>query len=57
MCRPGLRIKGLHVAPGVYELTWAQNGRATWQYGHEKTCGTRHFVWRRMGTHAILTGP
>ncbi|MFJ6791982.1 hypothetical protein [Streptomyces angustmyceticus] len=55
--RPGLRVKGLRVAPGVYELTWAQNGRATWQYGQEKTRGSRHIVWRRIGTHAILTGP
>ncbi|MEU2855567.1 hypothetical protein [Streptomyces syringium] len=31
--RPGLRIKGIRCAPGVYELTWARNSRATWQYG------------------------
>ncbi|WP_030807368.1 hypothetical protein [Streptomyces sp. NRRL S-337] len=55
--RPGLRVKGVRIAPSVYELTWAQNGRATWQYGQEKIRGTRHIVWRRIGTHAILTGP
>ncbi|GES28451.1 hypothetical protein San01_09380 [Streptomyces angustmyceticus] len=37
--RPGLRIKGVRATSGVYELTWAQNGRATWQYGQEKAFG------------------
>ncbi|MGW2601213.1 hypothetical protein [Streptomyces klenkii] len=55
--RAGLRIKGLRSAPGVYELTWAPNGRATWEYGNEKIQGTRHIIWRRVGTHTILTGP
>ncbi|MEU1661813.1 hypothetical protein ABZ527_37925, partial [Streptomyces griseofuscus] len=27
--RPGLRIKGVRCAPGVYELTWAPDGRAS----------------------------
>ncbi|MEV5139651.1 hypothetical protein AB0K71_17725 [Streptomyces syringium] len=55
--RPGLRVKGLRTAPGVYELTWARNGRATWQYGQERVSGACHVVWRRIGTHPILTGP
>ncbi|MEU9108875.1 hypothetical protein AB0D54_32035 [Streptomyces xanthophaeus] len=54
--RPGLRVKGVRVAPGVYELTWAPDGRATWSYGRELRHG-RHIVWRRIGTHSILTGP
>ncbi|WP_331745842.1 hypothetical protein [Streptomyces sp. NBC_00872] len=54
--RPGLRIKRVRIAPGVYELTWAPDGRATWSYGREKRCGA-HIVWRRIGTHTILTGP
>ncbi|MEU0659409.1 hypothetical protein [Streptomyces lavendulocolor] len=33
--RPGLRIKGVRRAPGVYELTWGGGGRATWSYGPE----------------------
>ncbi|WP_406425560.1 hypothetical protein [Streptomyces sp. NBC_00842] len=55
--RPGLRIKGVRVAPGVYELTWAPDGRATWSYGRELVRGAHHIVWRRIGTHSILTGP
>ncbi|MEU8436892.1 hypothetical protein AB0F18_29090 [Streptomyces sp. NPDC029216] len=27
--RPGLRVKGVRAAAGVYELTWAPDGRAT----------------------------
>nr|WTB12168.1 hypothetical protein OG546_50335 [Streptomyces antimycoticus] len=52
--RPGLRIKGLRVAPGVYELTWAPDGCATWSCGREQVRGARHIVWHRIGTHAIL---
>ncbi|MCX4399963.1 hypothetical protein [Streptomyces sp. NBC_01767] len=33
--RPGLRVKGVRRAPGVFELTWEGNGRATWAYGAE----------------------
>jgi hypothetical protein len=54
--RPGLRIKRLRCAPGVYELTWAPDGRATWSYGRERVAGVQH-VWHRIGTHDILTGP
>jgi hypothetical protein len=55
--RPGLRVKGVRSSPGVFELTWAPGGRATWTYGPERIRGSRHIVWRRVGTHDILTGP
>jgi hypothetical protein len=55
--RAGLRIKRVQNTPGVYELTWAGNGRATWQYGTELVRGAPHIIWRRIGTHDILTGP
>ncbi|MEV4998567.1 hypothetical protein [Streptomyces niveus] len=55
--RGGLRIKGVRCAPGVYELTWAPDGRATWSYGQEVVRGDRHIVWRRIGTHSILDRP
>ncbi|MFE6459703.1 hypothetical protein ACFVP0_19880 [Streptomyces cinereoruber] len=54
---PGLRIKGIRCAPGVYKLTWAPDGRATWCYGRARIAGDRHIVWRRIGTHSILTSP
>jgi hypothetical protein len=55
--RPGLRVKGVRGAPGVYEMTWAPDGRATWHYGPELVTGTPHVVWRRIGTHGVLSTP
>ncbi|MCX5207623.1 hypothetical protein OG897_40240 [Streptomyces sp. NBC_00237] len=55
--RAGLRVKGIRRAPGVFELTWDGNGRATWQYGPAIRPGAQHIIWRRIGTHDILTGP
>lgn len=55
--RPGLRVRGVQGASGVYELTWAPDGRATFQYGEPIQQGEPHVVWRRVGTHAILATP
>ncbi|MFJ3891423.1 hypothetical protein [Streptomyces rubrogriseus] len=55
--RPGLRIKGVRCAPGIYELTWAPDGRATWSYGRTVVAGLPHIVWHRIGTHSILDRP
>ncbi len=55
--RKGLRIKGVKGATGVYELTWADDGRATFQYGQEVADGQPHVVWRRVGTHDIFKNP
>ncbi|MFD7868175.1 hypothetical protein [Streptomyces sp. NPDC059783] len=55
--RPGLRIKRVRCAPGVYELTWAPPGRATWSYGRAVVTGLPHVVWHRIGTHSILDRP
>ena len=51
--RPGLRVKGVQGARGIYELTWAPDGRATFQYGEEEREGEPHIVWRRIGTHDL----
>ncbi|EHM31536.1 hypothetical protein SPW_0062 [Streptomyces sp. W007] len=59
--RAGLRIKRVQRASGVYEITWSMGsgpaGRATWEYGPERRPGTPHVIWRRIGSHDILTGP
>jgi hypothetical protein len=55
--RPGLRVKGVRGARGVFEMTWADDGRATFQYGPEIVPGEPHVVWRRVGTHGVLEGP
>jgi hypothetical protein len=55
--RPGLRVKKVKATPGVFELTWAPDGRATWSYGDEKVPGEPHIVWRRIGSHDIFKNP
>jgi hypothetical protein len=50
---PGLRVKKVHVS-GVFEMTWAPNGRATFEYGPEVLPGQVHVIWRRIGTHEIF---
>jgi hypothetical protein len=55
--RAGLRVKGIQRATGVYEVTWAPDGRATFQYGTEKHPGHTHIIWRRIGTHDIFDEP
>ncbi len=55
--RPGLRVKEIQGADGVFEMTWANDGRATFEYGSAVRQGETHVVWRRVGTHAILARP
>lgn len=55
--RKGLRVKGIQGATGVFEMTWAPDGRATFEYGPEVVSSESHVVWRRVGTHAIFTTP
>lgn len=55
--RKGLRVKGVQGHPGVFEMTWAGDGRATFEYGVSPHPGDTHIIWRRIGTHAILQEP
>ena len=55
--RKGLRVKGVRGARGVFELTWAKDGRATFQYGRAIRGDEPHIIWRRIGTHDILRSP
>lgn len=55
--RPGLRVKRIQATSAVWEMSWAPDGRATWQYGSEVRPGEPHVVWRRIGTHAIFHNP
>jgi hypothetical protein len=38
-------------------MTFAPNGRATWQYGLEIRPDEPHVIWRRIGTHEIFRNP
>ena len=55
--RNGLRVKGIQGASGIFEMTWAPDGRATFEYAPEVIQGEPHVVWRRVGTHAIFKHP
>ena len=55
--RNGLRVKGVRGAAGIYEMTWADDGRATFEYGNAIIADQRHIIWRRVGTHSILDRP
>lgn len=52
--RKGRRVKGIRGAPGMFELTWADDGRATFSYGDSIRAGESHIVWHRVGTHDVL---
>lgn len=55
--RHQLRVKGVQGYPGVFEMSWAPNGRATFHFGAEIQPGEAHIVWRRIGDHSILKHP
>lgn len=54
---PSLRIKRVEGQSGVWEMSWAPDGRATFQFGNEVQPGEPHIIWRRVGTHAIFREP
>lgn len=52
--RPGLRVKGIRGSPGMFEMTWARDGRAVFSYGASVREGEAHIVWHAVGTHDVL---
>lgn len=55
--RPALRVKRVRGTKDVWEMSWAPDGRATFQYGQERNPGDAHVIWRRVGTHDIFGRP
>lgn len=55
--RPGLRVKRVQATAGGWEMTWAPDGRATFEYGPQQRPGEPHVTWRRVGTHDIVNRP
>lgn len=55
--RKGLRIKAVQGHTGVWELTWAPDGRATFMYGTSPRPGDKHVIWLRIGGHEIFDDP
>jgi hypothetical protein len=54
---PQLRVKRVRGHAGIWEFTFAANGRATFQYGEPEKTGEQHIVWRRVGTRDVLREP
>ena len=41
----------------VWEMTWADDGRATFDYGLSKRPGDPHIIRRLIGSHDIFREP
>jgi hypothetical protein len=54
---PRLRVKRVEGSSGVWEMTFAADGRATFAYGQEVVPGEPHVIWRRIGDHSIFGEP
>jgi hypothetical protein len=48
------RVQG---AVGVWEITFAPDGRATFEYGSEVLAHEPHGIWRRVGNDDVLIDP
>ncbi len=55
--RKGLRVRTVQGAVGIFEMTWADDGRATLMYGEAVIEGEPRVIWRRVGTHEIFGRP
>jgi hypothetical protein len=45
-----LRVKPVAGYPGLFEMTWDHNGRATFSYDPECEAGQPHVVWQDIVT-------
>jgi hypothetical protein len=52
-----LRIHRVQGSAGIWEVTFAPDGRATFEYGDEIVAGEPHIIWRRVGHHEVLSEP
>jgi hypothetical protein len=52
-----LRVKRVQGTTGIWEITFAPDGRATFEYSQEIIAGEAHVIWRRVGGHGILAEP
>jgi hypothetical protein len=54
---PALRVKSVQGHTGVFELSFGDGGRATFEYGDELRPGEPHVLWRRIGDHSAFADP
>lgn len=55
--RRSSRVKAVRGTPGILELTWAADGRATFEFGDSVRPGEPHVIWRRIGSNDIFGSP
>jgi len=46
--RSSLRVREMAGHPGVFEMTWGDDGRATFSYGTEREEDQPHVIWRQI---------
>lgn len=54
--RSSLGVKRVGGTDSIFDMTWAPDGRATFQYGDSQGAGA-HVIWRRIGTHKVFKRP
>ncbi|WIG60326.1 MAG: hypothetical protein OJF49_003074 [Ktedonobacterales bacterium] len=52
--RAGLRVKRFHRRPNAFEMSWAGDGRALFEFGQSPIQGETHIIWLAVGTHDIF---
>jgi hypothetical protein len=57
--RHDLRPKRVHYRnrKDLWEITWANDGRAIFRYGEAQQPGKAHVIWLQVGSHDILRAP
>jgi len=54
---PGLPLIRKLSGYNLYELRWAADGRATFEYAYDSTLQANKVIWRRVGDHSVLNNP
>ena len=55
--RQGLRVHRVQGNRGVWEMTWAEDGRATFEDGPSLRPDDSQIIWRRIGSHDLPENP
>ena len=53
--RPSLRVREISGCSGVFEMTWGDNGWATFSYGDSPKRSHLHVTWRQIGIFVALS--
>jgi len=51
--RASLHIERFHRRPDAFEMRWAGDGRALFEFGQSPIQGEAHIIWLAVGTHNI----